>query len=141
MKKVLFAFLILTLAISANAQITPSEKVSSARSKSSLGSLTEEQIAELNFRADHLVTVEASKNSSAADFNLTLIENGKMVKLSDAEMLSFNPLLYAIPQDEVVCNNLHVQSKEGNTYTIVVLSKQQFDQQFKQYLRDIKKKK
>jgi hypothetical protein len=55
--------------------------------------------------------------------------------------MNFNALLYAIPQDEVICNNYHIQSREGNSFTLVVLSKQQYNQQLKQYLRDINKKK
>ena len=129
MKKVLIAFLVLTSLSAVQAQIAPSEKVSSAKSKAVLASMTEDQIAELNFRSEHLVSVEASKGSVTPDFNLSLIENGKMVKLSDSELINLNSLLYSIPQDELICNNLHVQSKEGNSYTLDVLSKQQYDQQ------------
>ncbi|MFA9220553.1 MAG: hypothetical protein ACEQSL_05150 [Sediminibacterium sp.] len=141
MKRLFVVLLFSNLALFANAQVSASAKVKAANTSSVLKSYSEDQLVELNFRADHLVSVELSKSPITSDFNLALIENGKIVTLSDSDLLDFNPLLYAIPQEEVICNNFHFQSREGNSYTMVVLSKQQYNQQLKQYLRDINKKK
>jgi len=141
MKRLFVVLLFSNLAFFANAQVSASNKVKAAMSSSALKSFSEDQLAELNFKADHLVSVEPSKGASKSNFNLTNLENGKEVSLSDSELSNFNALLYAIPQDEIVCNNFTIQSKQGNSYTLVVLSKQQYNQQLKQYLRDIKMKK
>ena len=141
MKRLFVVLFLMNLALFANAQVSASAKVKAAVSNNSLKSFTEDQLAELNFKAEHLVSVEPSKTQMVSDFNLALLENGKVVTLTDADFMNFNALLYAIPQDEVVCNNYHIQSREGNSYTLVVLSKQQYNQQLKQYLRDINKKK
>jgi len=141
MKRLFVVLFFMNIALFVNAQVSASAKVKAANSSSVLKSLSEDQLSELNFRADHLVSVEQSKSPISSDFNLALLENGKVVTLSDSDLLDFNPLLYAIPQEEVICNNFHIQSREGNSYTLVVLSKQQYNQQLKQHLRDIKKKK
>jgi hypothetical protein len=131
----------MNLVLLTNAQVSSSNKVKAAFSSNALTSFSEDQIAELNFKADHLVSVEPSKGKLKSDFTIKNLENGNAVNLSDSDLLNFNPLLYSIPQDEVVCNNLHIQSTEGNSYTLVVLSKQQYNQQLNQFMRDIKKKK
>ena len=141
MKKLFVVLFLMSLALFANAQVSASAKVKAANTSSVLKSYSEDQLVELNFRAEHLVSVELSKSPITSDFNLALIENGEIVTLTDSDLLDFNPLLYAIPQEELVCNNFHIQSREGNSYTLVVLSKQQYNQQLKQYLRDINKKK
>jgi hypothetical protein len=141
MKRFFVVLLFMNLALFSNAQVSASAKVKAALSNAALKSFSEDQIAELNFKADHLVSVETSKGQSKSNFSLTNMANGNEMILSDSDLINFNPLLYAIPQDEVVCNNFHIQSREGHFYTLVVLSKQQYNQQLKQYLRDIKKKK
>ena len=141
MKRLFVVLLFSNLALFANAQVSASPKVKAAMASSVLKSFSEDKVAELNFKADHLVSVELSKGNSKSNFSLTNVENGKEVSLSDNELTNFNALLFSIPQDEVVCNNFTIQSKEGKSYTLVVLSKQQYNQQLKQYLRDIKMKK
>ena len=141
MKRFFVVLMFMNLALMTNAQVSSSNKVKAAFSSNALSTFSEDQIAELNFKADHLVSVEPSKGKLKSDFTLMNLENGNAVNLSDSDLLNFNPLLYSIPQDEVVCNNLHIQSSEGNSYTLVVLSKQQYNQQLKQFMRDIKKKK
>lgn len=141
MKRFFVVLMFMNLVLMTNAQVSSSNKVKAAFSSNALSSFSEDQIAELNFKADHLVNVEPSKGKLKSDFTLINLENGNAVNLSDSDLLNFNPLLYSIPQDEVVCNNLHIQSTEGNSYTLVVLSKQQYNQQLKQFMRDIQKKK
>ena len=141
MKRFFVVLMFMNLVLLTNAQVSSSNKVKAAFSSNALTSFSEDQIAELNFKADHLVSVEPSKGKLKSDFTLKNLENGNAVNLSDSDLLNFNPLLYSIPQDEVVCNNLHIQSTEGNSYTLVVLSKQQYNQQLNQFMRDIKKKK
>jgi hypothetical protein len=141
MKRFFAALLFMFVVLSTNAQVSPSNKVKAAFSSSALSSFSEDQIAELNFKADHLVSVEPSKGKFKSDFTLKNLENGIAMNLSDGDLLNFNPLMFSIPQDEVVCNNLHIQSAEGNSYTLIVLSKQQYNQQLNQFMRDIKKKK
>jgi hypothetical protein len=141
MKRFFVVLMFMNLVLLTNAQVSSSNKVKAAFSSNALTSFSEDQIAELNFKADHLVSVEPSKGKLKSDFTIKNLENGNAVNLSDSDLLNFNPLLYSIPQDEVVCNNLHIQSTEGNSYTLVVLSKQQYNQQLNQFMRDIKKKK
>jgi hypothetical protein len=141
MKRLFVVLFFMNLALFANAQVSASPKVKAAMASSVLKSFSEDQVAELNFKADHLVSVELSKGNPKSNFSLTNLQNGKELSLSDNELTNFNALLFAIPQDEVVCNNFTIQSKEGKSYTLVVLSKQQYNQQLKQYLRDIKMKK
>jgi hypothetical protein len=141
MKRLFLVFLFVSTTLYSQAQLVATEKVKATFSSAILKSFTEDQIAELNFRANHLVTVESTKLITSNNFALKLLENGGQVVLTDSELMNFNPLRYAIPQDEVVCNNLQVQSVEGNSYLLVVLSQQQYNQQLNQYLRNIKKQK
>ena len=141
MKRLFVVLLFTNLALFANAQVSASDKVKAALSSSVIKSFSEDQLAELNFKAEHLVSVEHAKSATPSNFSLINLDNGNVMSLSDNDLTHFNALLYVIPQDEIVCNNFTIQSVEGNSYTLVVLSKQQYDQQLKQYLRDIKKKK
>jgi len=50
---------------------------------------------------------------------------------SEADVADFNPLLFSLPQHEVRCENLLVQTVEGNQHLLVVRSKQMMQQETK----------
>lgn len=134
--KLLYTLVFLTCVSIVSAQRTaPSAKVAAAYTALQLEWKSNEDIAELNFRADHLVSIEPATKTTQADFQLTRIADGKSVVLTSAEIENLNPLLYTISQDDVRCNNFYVKSREGNVYLLVVLSKQQYFQQFNQFKR------
>lgn len=116
-------------------RVAPNQKVSTAFTPTQLEWKSNEDVMELNFRADHLVAVEPASKVSQADFQLKSLADGKVVIPTNAEMQNFNPLLYSIPQDELRCNNFYVATREGNLYLLVVLSKQQYLQQLNQFKR------
>lgn len=144
--KLLYTLVLLAFVSVASAQITPavnapvtrqtpSAKVAQAFTTEQLNWKSNEDVTELNFRADHLVAVEPASKVAQADFQLKRISDGKSVVLPAADLVNFNPLLYTIPQDDLRCNNLYVASREGGVYLLVVLSKQQYQQQFNQFKR------
>jgi|GEM_PF-1374175 len=144
--KLLYTLVLLAFVSVASAQITPavgtsvtrqtpSAKVVQAFTTEQLTWKTYDDVNELNFRADHLVAVEPATKVAQADFQLKRISDGKSVVLPAADLMNFNPLLYTIPQDDLRCNNLYVASREGGVYLLVVLSKQQYYQQFNQFKR------
>ena len=112
---------LLTLGITGQ-QITPSEKVQLAFSEQELAQLSENEINELNIKADHLCWFEVIKQENT-DPEYTLTDkNGNIVTLSDADLVNFNPLLYVLPQDDFICGNLVIVTSEGHRHLLVVRS-------------------
>lgn len=103
-------------------EVTPSAKVLEAYSQEELAQMTENEINELNIKAEHLCWFEIIKEENTDPAFEITDKNGNVVSLSDADLANFNPLLYNLPQDELVCGNLVIVTTEGHRHLLVVRS-------------------
>lgn len=134
-------FLVCFAALSVAQLVSPSVKVLAAFSSEELAAKSDDEMTILNITADHLCWFEEVKvENTSATYQLT-DKNGNAVSLSDADLTSFNPFLYALPQDEMVCQNLIIVTSEGNKHLLVVRSETMMDNKIQQEKKKLAKKK
>jgi hypothetical protein len=86
---------------------------------------------ELLLNAEKLCWFEPVKANSESVIYTLVNRQGQNVTLSNAQLADFNPLLYTLPQDEVRCENLVIQTKEGDKHLLIVRSKQMMQREAK----------
>jgi hypothetical protein len=131
--------LVLTCALAAIcvftfAQSTPAVKVQQARSTQELSALSQNELALLEFRAEKLCWFENVKNDNLMDWYTLTDRNGNSVALTDDMVADFNPLLFNLPQQQVRCENLPVQTTSGNHYVLIVRSEEQMQKEWQRRL-------
>jgi hypothetical protein len=129
MKHLLICLLVLFGFLQGRSQYAfqPSEKVLAAYSSADLQSMTSDEIITLNVIGDKLCVFKPMKDQTPSESYQMKLRNGKSVVLSDADVANFNPLLYSLPGQDKVCENLVIQTKEGNFYMLVVKSQEIID--------------
>lgn len=122
------------------AQSTPSQRVEQARTSNELQAMTTEERAMLEFRAEKLCWFEQVKPGSDAPLFTLTDRNGNAVELTDAIVADFNPLLFNLPQQAVSCENLPVQTTNGNQYLLIVRSEQMMSKEWQRRQVQLSKK-
>jgi len=82
---------------------------------------TQEQ-QQLLLNAEKLCWFEAVKPGQSAEVFTLTNRQGQSVRLSNADLADFNPLMYILPQEELRCGNLLVQTVEGDSHLLIVRS-------------------
>lgn len=103
-------------------KITPSSKVTAAYSSTEIAGFSESVIAELNLRGDKLCMFEDVKEGVQFNEFQLYSRAGKLVQLNSADLATFNPLLYRLPQSENSCENLLITTSEGTKKLLIVRS-------------------
>jgi hypothetical protein len=102
----------------------PSQKVLAAYSAADLQDMSSDQIITLNVKGEELCEfVPVKEQSNPEIFQLKRL-NGENVVLSEADLKSFNPLLYILPMQDKICGNLIIRTKEGILHMLIVKSKE-----------------
>jgi hypothetical protein len=114
----------------ANAQSSPAAKVQQSRTAEELSTLSQSELAQLEFRAEKLCWFEDLKGDSPTEWYSLNDRNGNTVALTDAMVQDFNPLLFNLPQQQVRCENLPVQTTSGNRYLLIVRSQEQMQSEW-----------
>ncbi len=143
MKRLTFIclFLVCFATFSVAQLVTPSFKVLAAFSSEELAAKSDDEMTILNITADHLCWFEEVKvENTSATYQLT-DKNGNAVSLSDADLINFNPFMYSLPQDEMVCQNLIIVTSEGNKHLLVVRSETMMENKIQQEKKKLAKKK
>jgi hypothetical protein len=113
--------------------------VEQARTAAELGAMSESERATLEFRAEKLCWFEQIKDESQQQWYTLTDLNGNAVVLTDAMVADFNPLLYALPQQAVRCENLPVQTNTGNRYILIVRSQEMMQKEWQRRQTKISK--
>jgi hypothetical protein len=140
MKIILLVCAMLLLSAGAFAQSTPAARVEQARTSQELLAMTAEERAMLEFRAEKLCWFEQVKPGSSAPLYTLTDRNGNSVELTDAMVADFNPLLFNLPQQEMSCENLPVQTTSGNQYLLIVRSEQMMSKEWQRRQVQLSKK-
>jgi hypothetical protein len=130
MKMILLVCAMFLLSANTFAQSTPAARVEQARTSQELLALTSEERAMLEFRAEKLCWFEQVKPGTNAPLFTLTDRNGSAVELTDAMVADFNPLLFNLPQQTVSCENLPVQTTNGNQYLLIVRSEQMMSKEW-----------
>jgi hypothetical protein len=122
MKKIILIFAVTLSCIAYGQNNIPSSKLKAAYSREEIASFTDEAIADLNLRGDKLCWFEDVKPGAEYGSFQLYTRNGTPAQLSSSELLSFNPLLYRIPQSERACENLMITTSDGASKLLIVRS-------------------
>jgi len=140
MKMILLVCAMFLFAANTFAQSTPAARVEQARTSQELLALTVEERAMLEFRAEKLCWFEQVKQGTNAPLFTLTDRNGNAVELTDAMVADFNPLLFNLPQQAVSCENLPVQTTNGNQYLLIVRSEQMMSKEWQRRQVQLSKK-
>lgn len=139
MKSIVLTCAFVYLCLFAFSQSSPSARVEQARTAAELGAMSESERATLEFRAEKLCWFEQIKDESQQQWYTLTDLNGNAVVLTDAMVADFNPLLYALPQQAVRCENLPVQTNTGNRYILIVRSQEMMQKEWQRRQTKISK--
>ncbi len=134
MKSYLFLCAIALCSHWAFSQSTPAQRVQQAFTPQELNSMTPEQLAALEFRAERLCWFEQLKSESQSEWYSLTGNNGNRVELTDAMVADFNPLLFILPQQIIRCENLPVQTTSGKQYLLIVRSAEMMQKEWERRL-------
>lgn len=130
MKSLVFTCALMAICAFAMAQSSPAVKVQQSRSAQELSALSQNELALLEFRAEKLCWFEDVKGDAPTEWYTLTDRNGNAVALTDAMVQDFNPLLFNLPQQQVRCENLAVQTTSGNSYLLIVRSEEQMQKEW-----------
>jgi len=131
MKSILLGLICCVWSLGMSAQSSAEARLSAAYSASERASMSPQEKQQLLLNAEKLCWFESVKAESTASVYTLTNRQGQQVTLSEADVADFNPLLFSLPQHEVRCENLLVQTVEGNQHLLVVRSKQMMQQETK----------
>jgi hypothetical protein len=131
MKSTLLGLLCCVWSLGVWAQSSAEARLSAAYSASERAALTTAETQQLLLNAEKLCWFESAKQETSASVFTLTNRQGQSVTLTEADIADFNPLLYALPQDEVRCENLLIQTVEGNQHLLIVRSKQMMQNEAK----------
>lgn len=93
---------------------------------------TDEEMLILNTKAEKLVWIESVKGEVNPYNVFPLVkQTGESVVLTYQQLLNINPLLFELPQQVNRCENLLVQTSDGNYYLLVVRSESMMENEIK----------
>ena len=112
-------------------QSSPAAKVQQARTAREMSEMSQNERAELEFRAEKLCWFEELKDESSVEWYSLSDRNGGTVALTDEMVADFNPLLFNLPQQLIRCENLPVQTTSGKKYLLIVRSDEMMKTEWK----------
>jgi|GEM_PF-2525518 len=124
MKSILLGLVCCTMSLGIWAQSSPEARLNAAYSASERAVMSAQEQQHLLLNAEKLCWFEAVKPGQTADVFTLMNRQGQPVTLSNADLADFNPLMYNLPQEELRCGNLLVQTVEGDSHLLIVRSKQ-----------------
>ncbi|MFN5621856.1 MAG: hypothetical protein ACK478_11170 [Flavobacteriales bacterium] len=131
MKSILLALVCCVSSLSIWAQSSAQERLNAAYSASERAALSSQEQQQLLLNAEKLCWFEPVKADQTGEVFTLTSRQGQPVTLSNAQLADFNPLLYSLPQDEVRCENLRIQTLEGDHHLLIVRSKQMMQREAK----------
>ncbi len=122
-------------------QVSPSDKVLAAFTTEELATKSADEITTLNITADHLCWFENVKPENVSATHQLTDKNGNPVVLSENDLITFNPFLYQLKQESLICQNLIIVTSEGNKHLLIVRSETMMDKKIQQEKKKLAKKK
>jgi hypothetical protein len=98
--------------------------LNAAYSASERAAMSAQEQQQLLLNAEKLCWFESVKADQSGSLFTLMNKQGQTVTLFNAQLADFNPLLYVLPQDEIRCENLLIQTAEGDQHLLIVRSKQ-----------------
>ena len=125
-KRLILAFVFfgaLSFDTSAQSTIPASAKTQQAIDLGLYNPSTDEEMIELNTKAEKMCWGEDVKGTPNPENVFVLMTHtGEEVSLSLSQLLSINPLMYELPQQTNVCENLLIQTTDGTFHMLIVRS-------------------
>lgn len=122
MKSILVCLACSLLAMKVWAQSSAEQRFSQAYSDQERAAMSDALRQDLLLRAEKLCWFESIKPGMQLSAHQLTNRDGDPVVLTEAQLQDFNPLMYQLPQQEMQCENLMIQTAEGNQHLLVVRS-------------------
>lgn len=115
--------------------IVPTPKVVQAFSSAEIARMQPSDLARMNFRGEKLCWFENVKPSQHAQTHQLLKRDGKKASLSSEDLKSFNPLLYQLPQSRISCENLLIETTDGEKKLLIVRSEEMMQREWERSIK------